>query len=108
MMIRNVKKPSSLLKLPVIVWALTFTYGTVWLFILMGTEKDAHTSNILLYSLAFIVGANIIALITSLIASYYHENFRGEFLSRMYLMLSNIFIAATYFVLLCQFSKFLN
>jgi hypothetical protein len=94
--------------LPVFVWAATFTFGTTWLFFLMNTPKDSYVSDVLLYSLVLVISANIATLTIVFIASYYHENYKKELQSRMFLMLANIPVAALYFILMCRFAKFLN
>lgn len=107
-MIQQVKRPDRLLMLPVIVWALTFTFGTVWLFILINTHRDNYIADVLVYSLLVIISMNITVLAIVFIASYYHENYKKDFQSRLYLMLANIPVAALYFVLMCRFARFLN
>lgn len=102
------KRPHRLLMFPVVVWALTFAFGTTWLFFLMNTDKDSYISTVVLYSLLAVVSINIATLTIVFIASYYHEKYKKELYSRMYLMLANIPVAALYFVLMCRFAKFLN
>lgn len=104
----QIERPEKLLMLPVVVWAITFTFGTVWMFILMNTERDKFIGDLLLYTLLPVIAVNIAVLTILFIASYYQERFRQELFSRAYLMLSNIAVAALYFILMCQFSRFLN
>ena len=103
-----VGRPDKLLMLPVVVWAITFTFGTVWMFILMNTERDKFIGDLLLYTLLPVIAVNIAVLIILFISSYYQEQFRQELFSRAYLMLSNMAAAALYFIMMCKFSKFLN
>jgi hypothetical protein len=104
----QIKRPDKLLMVPVIIWAFTFTFGTVWMFILMNTEKDKFIGDLLLHTLLPVIAVNIAVLIILFISSYYQEQFRQELFSRAYLMLSNMAVAALYFIMMCQFSKFLN
>lgn len=107
-MAQQLKKTEKLLMLPVIVWGATFTFGTVWLFILMSIEKDPYVTDVLIYTLLTVISINIATIALVFIASYYHEKYKKELQSRIFLMLTNIPVAALYFALICRFSKFLN
>ena len=98
----QVKRPDRLLMLPVIVWALTFAFGTVWLFFFMNTQENHPVSDVLIYSLTGVISINIAVLTLMLIASSHNEKYRKEIYTRMYLMLVNIPVAALYFILMCR------
>jgi len=104
----EVKRPDRLLMLPVVVWAFTFTFGSIWMLILMNADRSTIVYDILLYTLLPVIALNIAVITLLFISGYYHESYRQELYKRMYLVLSNIAVAALYFVLMCRFSKFLN
>lgn len=104
----QIKKPDRLLMMPVIVWAFTFTFGTIWMLILMNVTRSALVYDALLYTLLPVIALNIGMLTLLFISGYYHEHYKQELYSRMYLVLSNIAVAALYFILMCRFAKFLN
>jgi hypothetical protein len=102
------KTPDKLLMLPVVVWAFTFTYSTVWLFILMNTGKDIAIYYVLMYCTFLVIGLNIAIISIVFIASYYYERYKNELQNRIFFMLTNIPVAAIYFILMCRFAKFFN
>jgi len=104
----QVKRPDRLLIVPVFVWAFTFTFGTIWMLILMNVDRTPIVYDILLYTLLPVIALNIAVIALLFISGYYHENYRQELYKRMYLVLSNTAVAAVYFILMCRFAKFLN
>jgi len=102
------KKPDRLLMVPVIVWAFTFTFGTIWMLILMNVGHSTIVYDLLLYTLLPVIALNIAVVTLLFISGYYHEYYRQELHNRMYLVLSNLAVAEVYFILMCRFAKFLN
>lgn len=104
----QIRRPDTLLMLPVATWAFTFTFGTIWMLILMNVNRSTVVYDVLLYTLIPVIAFNIAVTTLLFISGYYHENYRKELYQRMYLVLSNIAVAAVYFILMCRFAKFLN
>lgn len=102
------EKPTRLLMLPIVVWAVTFTFGTIWFYILLESPRSGYLSSLLIYSMLTVITANAIVLVGMYIASQLYEDYKKELLKRTAFMLVNIPVAFVYFIIMCRFAKFLN